>query len=342
MDKLNDYLKTLLSSCSEELRLEPDKNPYLVTDSRTTDLAHVPLMGTQISTMVFPLIPANVKSSLPHNSEVEFVHPHNLGNFNFLIQKSPAGFIVTVRPALGDSSGSISLPKPLPDVAPDYTTELGTPYLEAASEPEPAPEFETAVPPQISYDLESSSAAYDGTVSESYATASVSDLVFDDKSLAPEYIPSSNGGPEIEIVSVNDPEDQTVFSESANYVPPGRSDDISFDEVLPPIDPPAEDTIMEQNAYLPTEQLPDYSLPTQPASPPVSTEPAAAAFVPAAANPGLAAQMDDLFHKMADIGASDLHMSVSMPPMIRKDGKMATLESGQTALTHEAMRHLLK
>ncbi len=36
---------------------------------------------------------------------------------------------------------------------------------------------------------------------------------------------------------------------------------------------------------------------------------------------GAAGRMDVLFTKMAECGASDLHMSVSMPPMMRKDGK---------------------
>ncbi|HEX3101988.1 MAG TPA: hypothetical protein VHQ01_09360, partial [Pyrinomonadaceae bacterium] len=128
MEKLNEYLQTLLSSCSDELHLEPNKNPYLVAENRTSDVASVPLLGTQISTMVFPLIPADIKSSLPNSSEIEFVHPHNLGNFNFTVQKSSAGFNVTIRPMIGDSDGSIRVPQPLPTVAQANTPELGTPY----------------------------------------------------------------------------------------------------------------------------------------------------------------------------------------------------------------------
>ncbi len=106
MEKLNEYLQTLLSSCSEELHLEPNKNPYLVAENSTRDVSNVPLLGTHISTMIFPLIPADVKSSLPHSTEIEFVHLHNLGNFNFTVQKSSAGFNVTIRPMIGDSDGS--------------------------------------------------------------------------------------------------------------------------------------------------------------------------------------------------------------------------------------------
>ena len=100
MEKLNEYLQSLLSSCSDELRLEPDRNPYLVSDNRYTDIANSPLMGPQISTLVFPLIPPTTRASLPNSSEVEFVHSNALGNFNFTVQKSPAGFIVTIRPML--------------------------------------------------------------------------------------------------------------------------------------------------------------------------------------------------------------------------------------------------
>ena len=70
-------------------------------------------------------------------------------------------------------------------------------------------------------------------------------------------------------------------------------------------------------------------------------EPPQAAFVPAAANAPMRERMDALFRQMADIGASDLHLSVSMPPMIRKDGKMKQLQEGETAMTAEAMRTLL-
>ncbi|MBK7708527.1 MAG: type IV pilus twitching motility protein PilT [Acidobacteria bacterium] len=51
--------------------------------------------------------------------------------------------------------------------------------------------------------------------------------------------------------------------------------------------------------------------------------------------------MDALFHAMSEIGASDLHMSVSMPPMVRKDGKMKVLPSNEQTLTSESARELL-
>ncbi|HEX8637889.1 MAG TPA: type IV pilus twitching motility protein PilT, partial [Pyrinomonadaceae bacterium] len=67
----------------------------------------------------------------------------------------------------------------------------------------------------------------------------------------------------------------------------------------------------------------------------------AADFVPAQSNPQAKAKMDALFKRMAEMGASDLHLSVSMPPMIRRDGKMRVLDSDEPVLTAEAARSLL-
>src|SRR5688500_6672592 len=99
MENLNEYLETLIASSSYELRLEPNKKPYIVSVSGSADVGEEPLMGTQISMMIFPLIPKDVQQALPSRSEIYFTHPHNLGKFTFHVSKSPAGFNVTIRPA---------------------------------------------------------------------------------------------------------------------------------------------------------------------------------------------------------------------------------------------------
>ncbi|CAN5415369.1 hypothetical protein BH10ACI3_BH10ACI3_06900 [soil metagenome] len=349
MEKLNEYLQSLLSSCSDELRLEPDKNPYLVAENRTTDLANTPLMGTQISTLVFPLIPPDAKSALPHSAEIEFVHPHNLGNFNFNVQKSPAGFIVTIRPLLTDSGSSIQVPKPLPDLPPAYAAEENTPYSSQPMTPEPAPVpahvpeplYQPESAPAFSYELESSSLDYSSTASESVPTASVPGLMLDEKETAQEYVPTADDSPQVEVISANDPQFQTVFSDSSTYEPPGRRD---FGGAYVP---PVELVDMSQQTYTPEPppvQPPPVQAPPPAYNPPpvyAPPPPVEAAFVPAQPNAGQAARMDELFYKMADLGASDLHMSVTMPPMIRKDGKMKTLEEGKAPLTADDMRVLL-
>ncbi len=54
-----------------------------------------------------------------------------------------------------------------------------------------------------------------------------------------------------------------------------------------------------------------------------------------------ALNMDTLFVEMEAAGASDLHLSVSMPPMIRKDGKIQPLPFDSGELSAESMKDLL-
>ncbi len=51
--------------------------------------------------------------------------------------------------------------------------------------------------------------------------------------------------------------------------------------------------------------------------------------------------IDSLFRDMCTAGASDLHLSCGMPPLIRKDGSMQPLDAAAGALTPEAMIALL-
>ena len=51
--------------------------------------------------------------------------------------------------------------------------------------------------------------------------------------------------------------------------------------------------------------------------------------------------IDALFRAMAERGASDLHLSVGSPPVVRKDGRMQPLVEGADALTSYAILALL-
>jgi len=330
MELLNQYLKSLLSSCGEELRLEPDKKPYITSENKTTDVGNIPLMGTQISTMVFPLIPPEVKSALPNKSEVDFEHPNDLGNFNFKIQKSPAGFIVTIRPLIDASSSRVS--ESLPQTAPDYTAAGSFAGLQ-----EPAGGFE----------LESSSMEYDAAKQELTDIKSAPGLVFEAPDSAMEYVPSGFDPPPPEVVSANDPQFQTVFSPTATYEPPGDRD-LSLGEYSPP---PELENFAAPPSPVEFDRLsvPDFTTLPPPPPPPISVAAVAASpafgsqagFSPAPANAAMTAKMETLFHEMAEANASDLHLSVSMPPMIRKDGKILPLKSGEAAISGEMMRDLL-
>ena len=329
MEKLNEYLKELLSTCSEELHLEPDKRPYLVSSTGSRDIAKVALLGTQISMMVFPLIPPDTKAALPHSSEVEFVHPHSLGTFNFAVQKSPAGFHVTVRPILGDSGMTSAGFKPLPAKTPDIV--IDSPFLTA--DPEPELQVESASP---SFVLERQSAGVEYNAGTLEAASFTSELLLEEMETAAEY---SDPGSEaqIEILPVNDPEYSTVFSDNAEYEPPARRDDWRDGEYIPlTIDTPQPDPAPQFEAAPLNEPT---MTPIPQSTPP--PQPVQSAFVPAPSNSVMSSRMDALFNKMSEIGASDLHLSVSVPPMIRKDGKMMQLVPGMTPLTDDATRDML-
>lgn len=260
MEKLNQYLQALVADAGYELHLEPNKAPYSISAGGTNEIEAEPVLGTQISTMIFPLIPDVTKKELINKPEIEFVHQHNLGKFNFLVKKSPAGFNVTVRLLVPESTKtpSASVPQTSPNVN-DF------------------PEADFSAPVK-----EQNSAAED--------------------------------------VSGN-PQNGKPFGFS--------SVEVENIEVLP-----YESHSAPQKFKAPT--LDESYIQPKPA---MQNHPVEEPKKPARSSAGLT--MNELFQKMAELGASDLHLSVSMPPMIRKDGKMMSLEDNGETLTAATMKQLL-
>ena len=350
MEKLNEYLQTLLSTCSYELHLEPNKKPYLISSDGTMDITNTPLLGTQISMMVFPLIPLKVKQQLPTQPEIEFVHPHNLGDFNVSIKKSPAGFNVVIRPVLNGEQIEAQFEK-------DCSAADGSfdnPNLSDV----PAQKIKAAGIPEY----------------ESYYST-------------PEIIPEKvqtqnqqlNSFAQIETISVDDPSFTTKFSDDSTYEPPVKKTEFApMPEIVSeqtfranfqnetntagtndwkPADRSSSEFETEQDFsrthYAPIPETPVIERRTQTERqnfiapqtqvqpnyvPPVQNE---SAFAAPVSNPQARARMDALFHKMASVGSSDLHLSVSAAPLIRKDGKMAVLECAEGVLDAAKMRELL-
>lgn len=367
MEKLNEYLQTLLSTFSYELHLEPNKNPYLVTSTGNTDVANTPILGTQISMMVFPLIPPDIKQQLPNKPEIEFVHPHTLGNFNFVVKKSSAGFNVTVRPMMADASQSKTEVSnqtfnPTETVEEESLIESNAPFLAAGSPFSVPNETVTPAIQKPSYSFESSASAFESQLEIDGDSPYATNIEIDGTPHIEIESNFNSSMPEIEIVSVNDPQFSTDFSDTSTYEPPGRRDDFATlnnsysDEQQHSAHTDTQaysetfTNTFSQNQFISETQSYQPQMPLQEQMQPQQTytpqnqyipEPAAAAFVPAAANSGMKARMDALFHKMAEVGASDLHMSVSMPPMVRKDGKMMVLDCPETTLTPNSIKELL-
>ena len=313
MEKLNEYLQTLLSTCSYELHLEPNKAPYLTAENGTTEVANTPILGTQISMLVFPLIPSEVRQELPNKPEVEFVHNHNLGNFNFLIKKSPAGFNVTIRPLLDDlTQESVSL----------FEKSLETP-LDVSSELAILPTINESVPTMV--------ATFSNTIEPEEGVPITKPQNFSFEEVSTPMNVEDLSSAEIEIEEIE--EIETAYQTEVEvlpgydsaitptpeiaYIQPQEYEPLPQSQVFQPIQPG-----IEQSFFAPTPQQP---------SAPISVN----------ANPQTRRRMDALFYKMAEVGASDLHLSVSMSPMIRHDGKMQKLECNEQTLTPEAIKELL-
>ncbi len=310
MEKLNEYLHELLLTGGCELYLEPNKQPVVISDKGATELSNAPLMGTQISMLIFPLIPAEVKQELPSKSEVEFVYNNNLGKFNFHVKKSPAGFIVTICPLPSDGGGSTA-------------SETNTPPIESAS---PA----TAENAPESFDSFSSvsDASNQDNVPPVMPAASAQDYSFG------------------EIDAVPSSENQIDYSSSASeienlqtdYQTEGFAETQSTDSetVLSFEEPP-----QEINAPNAAPNQPVYSQQNFQTQPQQQQQQPAPAFAAATANPQARQRMDSLFRLMADSGASDLHLSATMPPLVRRDGKIQRLESGEQTFSPELIKELL-
>lgn len=73
--------------------------------------------------------------------------------------------------------------------------------------------------------------------------------------------------------------------------------------------------------------------------PPVPEQPAPAAPAVEASVPAPTGRLVHYFHTMVDQGASDLHLSTGMPPILRKDGEMVVLQ--EQPLTHEVLHAML-
>ena len=283
MDKLNEYLQELISTSSYELHLEPNTNPYVVSANGNTDVANAPLLGSQISMMVFPLIPSDIKQDLPNQPAVEFVHPSNMGDFSFTVQKSPAGFNVTIKPISGSTPTAANFDLPaaempvveMPIIDNSPPIDLQPIETESFSETGPA-ELENN---SVYNDLQAGLPEFDVEVEGLSSADAVIGVSLEDLKPAPVYEPNVFDDTPTPHVNVEDVADTPVIDRRAAERPLNNAD--------------------------------------------------------------FKTRMEALFHKMNQFGASDLHLSVDMPPMVRKDGKIQKVECDETMLTTEVMKGFL-
>src|SRR5919109_317374 len=82
----------------------------------------------------------------------------------------------------------------------------------------------------------------------------------------------------------------------------------------------------------PPDQFTTVPDPLRPSNTPVAAGGNGAATAP---------MIDQLFRRMCELKASDLHLSSGTPPLVRKDGEMQPLADGAGPLTTEILKRLL-
>jgi twitching motility protein PilT len=114
------------------------------------------------------------------------------------------------------------------------------------------------------------------------------------------------------------------------------------DATAPPPAAPAEQELVIETTCVTAVINATVPAPIAPIAPMLPVAPLAPAvpIAPTTARTG-AAPIDRLFRVMCDVRASDLHLCVGMPPLVRKDGEIQLLEEGAAALEGESLWHLL-
>ncbi len=284
MDKLNEYLQKVVSLKANELHLEPNKIPYVLIAGNTREIDSAPILGSQISVMIFPLIPNDIKLELPNKTEVEFEIPHKLGRFRFLVKKSPLGFNVTIRPAAISEQKQKTLNESLPLAG------------------------------------QATSGQYSNAEDTNHHPAQKTDAsktsVFQPEIIIENLENTEDDGSEdykVEVTSLNDPEFITKFSDNATYEPPLRPQEIysSYDEI-------PQNVSKGQKMTETTNPGGIFMQGNDPKS-----------------------QMESMFYKLKELGASDLHLSSAVIPMIRKDGKIMPFPGVSSPLSSEKVKELL-
>ncbi len=298
--KFETLLKLLAASRNDQLRIEPDVQPYFVSDNNKKPASDLITTAANVSAMIFPLIPVGEKMRLPSVPQVAFTLLNEIGEFNIVVGKSAAGLNVTVNKISSHLESSVQS---------NAEREAVLPLVPAVSAPIAVAASTAASESNDIHTTESKSAS---------AAEIVKPKSFFD-SLQSAFLTGSKNKEQIQITE-------------------------SVEEKSQPIAPAAKPAVVEVKNYhhIESASVPIYA-PRAAAveSPPEKTFKAAATHG-AAHSAHSAPQMNQLFYQMAELKSSDLHLSVSMPPMVRKDGKMQLLDDSLGALSAEAMRDLLR
>ncbi len=358
MESLNSYLTILVQQNGNEVRLEPNQCVQLFAYGGKQDLTSNPVTGAEISTAIFPVIPAIERQKLPNQPDVRFDYDlSGVGKFSFIVRKSPSGFIVSIKPLQNETEEQQTAPrmdKTIPNMMPDFS---------ALSKPSDSFKEQT---PQMSSSIE--------TQSPETPSSPIQD--FFSSSPKPPKRPFPQSETQSEPYSFFTPSSQQTQQHETQIFSQEQTFESTPDPVTEPVYNPVTskspfsiDFDFETGYVQPKNQQSSSQTFTQPPQPqePVYTPSAPSihepvvvqvqsnkerfqspveekqsdAFSPAQVKDAAVQKMEALFKQMAEMGASDIHLCVGMPPLVRKDGKMMVLDLTLEAMTNDDLVPLL-
>jgi twitching motility protein PilT len=340
MNEIQSYLEHLISHSATELRLEPNQIPYVTTAGGQVNISATQIQGGQISMLVFPMIPVDARQNLTRQDEVEFPYSTNLGLFNVRIKKSPIGLNVTINPTNG-----------VP-INPPSNSQVYKPI-------ETLPENE--LPPSLN-----SNAFYQPTTTVVEDSAAVPNDTNENSASLNYYLRKLKEHRGLEIILTPNKEAVLVTVNDRLKISTKPLFETHISLLIDPLTPfDAKKLLNEQNKaefihsnqfgkFLIVLEKSGYDTSVRIKFAPLEEKPvvveqvdeskflgANASTASVAFNSNAKQQMDDFFHKMANMGASDLHLSATMLPLVRKDGRMLPLSKEFSAVSPDKMKELL-
>jgi twitching motility protein PilT len=347
MNEINSYLEHLVSQSASELRLEPNQMPYITTAGGKVNISSSQMQGGQISMLIFPMLPLEAKQNLTRQDEVEFPYNTNLGNFNVRIKKSPIGLNVVINPTMVNG---VAVNTPIPEAtASQVYTPIETPFAEEVKSSYNSNAFN---PPNKTYEPQKSAdSASDGA--ENSASFNY-------------YLKKLKENRGLEVVLTPNKEAVLVTSNDRIQITSKPLFETHISLLIDPlVSLETKRLLNERNKaeFIHNNQFGKFLIVLEKSGYETSVRIKVApleelvveveqvdesnflsANAPAASvsfNSNARQQMDDFFHKMSNMGASDLHLSATMLPLVRKDGRMIPLSKEFPAVSPDKMKELL-
>jgi twitching motility protein PilT len=363
MSEINSYLEHLVSQSASELRLEPNQIPYITTASGQVNVSSAQMQGGQISMLVFPMIPVEARQSLTRQEEVEFPYNTSFGSFNVRIKKSSIGLNVVINPTIINGV-SVNSPDANNQPVSQVYTPVETPFEETVSPAYVPSSFNQ--PPASPNTFNQQSAAFEQPNNEVVA-APIATENPENTSSFNYYLKKLKDNRGLEVILTPNKEAVLVTQTDRLQITSKPLFETHISLLIDPlVSIETKKLLNERNKaeFLHNNQYGKFLIvleksgyetsvrikfaPMEERAPVVEQKVDESQFLGAntstasvSFNSNARQQMDDFFHKMSGMGASDLHLSATMLPLVRKDGRMLPLSKDFPAISPDKMKELL-